>query len=305
MIARVVLVVCLAWSHSALAAQTGIFDNPIQSMKERVEAGRRAYLRIQDLRRAVIETKNREALAELEEMSRRGNASAMVFMGCVHDMGLGGNKVDSYRAAEYFHAAASLNDGFGLYNLGVLYLAGRGIPANRETAKHLFTLAAKLNVKHAAVNLALIAEDEKKWDEAVRWYRAAAGDAKHDLATLKYGLFLIRGQGVTRNPRDGIMILRKASDTWNPDALLALAEIFTNGIGGQQPNQVEASKYIEILKRSPRPYDQRLFATVSAPLASISDIDYQASIRSAEIWIEAHPKPSRGPTSYTIPIWED
>lgn len=274
----------------------------MKSLHDKIQEGRNAYDHLQELQQAVIEKKDPKAFNELDQLAKKGNPSALVFIGVMYDQGLGGQKRDSYRGAQYFHAAATRGDPLAAYNLGLMYLYGRDLPRSREDAGRLFQIAAKGNVKYAAVNLGMMAEENKKWEEAVRWYKMATGDRKHDVATLKYGLALFKGQGVTKHVRDAMILIRQAADTWNSEALLALAEIHANGLGVPE-NRLEAAKWLEILSHGPRPYDKRLFNSLLIPL-SLNDSDINATRHSAAIWIDAHPFPEEV-TDYTKTIWRE
>lgn len=290
-----------AWAGNA--ELTATVQGHIESLRSKIERGQQALDRLRALEADVVERKDAKALAEIETMAEKGNASALVFIGCLYDQGLGGKERDSYRAAQSFDTAARRNDALALYDLGLLYLHGRGLPRNEALANRMLQMAARLNLKHASVVLGMLAEEKKDWSTAARWYREASGHPKHDLATLKVGLFQFRGQGMTHDTISGLVLIRKAADTWNPDALLALAEIYANGLGHVKTNPQEAAKWLGILSGGPRAYNGRLGDAIGAQLG-LSDIDREAASRSAKIWIDAHPKPT-GETSYSTTIWQD
>lgn len=298
----VAALVCSA-ARAGDAAIAATIDGQIESLRAKIERGRVAADRMRELQAAVVERKDAKAYAEIEAMAGKGNPSALVFLGCLNDQGLGGRERDSYRAAQYFDTAARRGDAIGLYDLALLYLHGRGLKRDEALANRLLQIAARANSKHASVVLGMLAEQRKDWSAAARWYREASGHPKHDLATLKIGLFQFRGQGMTRDPVSGLVLIRKAADTWNPDALLALAEIYANGLGHLTPNPQEAAKWLAILGGGPRAYNRSLGDTIGGQLG-LSDVDREAANRSAKIWIDAHPKPERA-TVYSVTIWQD
>lgn len=280
-----------------------ILDRGMKSLQEKVDEGRNFRGKLNGLREAALSRNDAAAVADLRKLAAEGNVSAMVFVGYLLDRGLGGLKADPYRGAQYFQAAAKLGDGVALYDLGQVYMRGRGIRADTVIGERFMVMAAKERVKHAAVILGRLFEERKQWSEAGRWYQQAVGHREHDEATYKYGLFLFKGMGHNRSVKEGMLLLARACDTWNPQAMLALAEIYANGLG-VPVNFAEAMKWAVILQQNPRPYDHSL-ANKIIPAGTLDDISLESVQRAAKVWMDAHPVVQpKDATDYSTTIWE-
>ncbi len=69
-------------------------------------------------------------------------ALAQYFLGNCYDFGHGVG-VDEKRAAELYSMAATQKDSVGQYNLGEMYLHGRGVPKNTAMAELWLSKAAE------------------------------------------------------------------------------------------------------------------------------------------------------------------
>jgi TPR repeat protein len=81
----------------------------------------------------------------------------------------------------------------------------------------------------------------KRYDEAMRWYRAAAGQG-YSAAQVGLGFIYYYGHGVPRNYDEAIRWLRKAADQRNVQAENTIGVMYFNGEGVAQ-NYDEAMKW--------------------------------------------------------------
>jgi serine/threonine-protein kinase len=98
-----------------------------------------------------------------------GNTQAMVLLGAMCSQGMGGEKNDQ-EAVRRFRQAAALGDMRGMFNLGLMYEANRGVP-------------------QAAENQA----------EAARWYTKALQTGRSNDAAFRLGIMYEQGRGVPRD----------------------------------------------------------------------------------------------------------
>jgi TPR repeat protein len=119
-----------------------------------------------------------------------GNAQAMVLLGTLYAQGVGGPKSDS-DAVRMFRRAAELGYARGMYNLGLMCEADRGVPAGSgvDAAVGWYSKAADRGDGDAAYRLGLMYEQgrgvPKDLTEARRLYaKAGTRDAAARLATL-------------------------------------------------------------------------------------------------------------------------
>ncbi len=100
------------------------------------------------------------------------------------------------------------------YNLGVLYLEGRGVERNLEQARNWFLKAANKNQVEAQYNLGHMALSgigmEKDTDEALRWWKKAATGG-YPQAQFNYGRALYLGIGDKQDIGEGLRLIRLAA----------------------------------------------------------------------------------------------
>lgn len=117
----------------------------------------------------------------LEALAAQGNAEALYHLGMIHHLGLEGMARDPWRAFDYFRQAADAGDPLGAYKVGCFYAGqGEGVVAeNAELALRYKLIAAEAGYTLAQVDVARIFAQREDWDQALRWYEAAArqGDA--------------------------------------------------------------------------------------------------------------------------------
>jgi hypothetical protein len=130
--------------------------------------------------------------------------------------------------------------------LGVRYLDGDGVAADKTEAVKWFRKAAEQGLAEAQYNLALwSARGEgtvKDMTAAVRWHRRAAeqnfAPAQHALAIL-YAL----GEGITKDANEAAKWYRKAAEQGYPPAQANLGVKYLQGVGVAQ-DSTEAAKWI-------------------------------------------------------------
>ena len=93
---------------------------------------------------------------------------------------------------------AQQDDPVALYDMGVMYRDGIGVPKNVDEAKYYFLYAAKLGDALAQYGLARIYYDESDFVRAAYWY-AKAGDQGDLEAIFNLGLLYYNGQGVAKD----------------------------------------------------------------------------------------------------------
>ncbi len=125
------------------------------------------------------------------------------------------------RAAEAGHGPAQLR-------LGLYYEKGKGVPQDKDQARWWLKQAAKQKEEDAECCLGEFYETVGEQYKAVKWYtRAAAhGDTT---AKLYLGMRYIQGNGVEKNPSQGMALLREAADHDDMDAQYNLGVCYISG----------------------------------------------------------------------------
>lgn len=153
---------------------------------------------------------------------------------------------DSEAAAEQLQPLAEAGDAEAQTLLGKLYLKGTGVPANYSLAWSWFERGANGGNGEAQYQLG-----EMHWNgvgvplnehEAVKQYQAAA-DQGHEDAQLVLGLIYRDGRRqIPASPAKAHHYLRLAADQGNPEAVLALEEMFVSGTAPADAQQEFSSE---------------------------------------------------------------
>ena len=128
--------------------------------------------------------------------------------------------VEAYRKGEFRSAfdawslGAYEGDNEAQYNLGVLYLEGRGVERNLEQARNWFIKAAQKQHLEAQYNLGHMALSgmgmEEDTDAALKWWQQAA-EGGYAQAQFNYGRALYLGVGGRQDQHAGLELIRAAA----------------------------------------------------------------------------------------------
>ncbi len=145
---------------------------------------------LQDGKNQLADHNAQAARESFRKASDAGNVQATVLLGTLYAQGLGGPKND-FDAVRMFRQAAALGNPRGMYNLGLMYEAGRVAPAgpDNQTAANWYTQAVNHGDRDAAFRLGLMREQgrgvPKDLNEARRLYtQAGTPEARTRLANL-------------------------------------------------------------------------------------------------------------------------
>ncbi len=173
--------------------------------------------------------KNREAMKALQHAADGGSSEANHRLGLVFAEGQAGMPRNNERGAEYFEKAATAGHRRAQINLGILYLRGQGVKRDLVQARAWLEKAAATDDPSALYTLgrAMEERDETIAADSIRaadLYRRAA-EKGHALAALRYGLAMVDGIGVKRDPNGAQTWLLQANDSGVPEAALALGDL--------------------------------------------------------------------------------
>lgn len=160
---------------------------------------------------------------------------------------------DNYaQAFKAYEQAAAKGNVLGMYNLGLMYLYGKGTPVNYQKAKELFVQAANNNVHEAMDQLGDIyfmglgqARDEQ---EALSWYKKAA-DLGNANALYELGLLSETGVTTKLDFTEALKYYQNAADKGNEKAMLALARMYHYGLGVEKNPKMAADLYQKLVVR--------------------------------------------------------
>jgi len=177
-----------------------------------------------------------QALPRLMTLARQGNPQAQNSIGVFLDRGQYGLARNSTLAARYFHAA-SRSDPLAAYNLGLLYLLGRGVERNANAAMvYMRQAVSQRRIAQAYVRIGLDHYRRKEIAEARRWFREAAQD-NDPVGAYYVGRMLVEDK---RDYREAMTWLDKAAGRRNADAARLIAYLYGNGLGIDQHLELAA-----------------------------------------------------------------
>ena len=134
---------------------------------------------------------------------------------------------------------AAAGDATAQWQLGSMYLIGKGVPQDYAEAVKWFRKAAEQGFADAQFILGVMytnGEGVPKDDaEAVKWYRKAAEQGNAD-AQFILGVMYTNGSGVPKDDAEAVKWYRKAAEQGNADAQYNLGTMYTNGSGVPQDN---------------------------------------------------------------------
>lgn len=229
------------------------------------------------------------ALAELVNLAKAGNPQAQLFVGYLLDNGEFVGK-DSKMAAAYFAAAAPRNP-IAKYNLGLLYMLGRGVTKDESRAVQLFAESHKeSNLEYAAVRMAQHFLKQKNWNEAWRYGESAANLGN------SFGFFTL---GIIsferRDYRTAANWLSKAAQSGDKNAPRYLAQLYsTSGFPEASETMTGMWQIIDDVMngRTASP------GVTTVPGLSVEDLAKCRSI--AQDWLNNHGRPQKLQYSKTI-----
>lgn len=231
----------------------------------------RARLRTAEFRIAGYGTR-RDAvngLAVLEALAAKGNGNAMLAAGDAFARGAGGAAARQ-KALAYYEQAAAAGRSLAFVRLGEIYRDGRGVDRDPVKALDYFNKAVAAGRDGALVMI-------------------AKGIAEGKL-----------GKGVPR--RNGFAMLEEAKRKSNPDAAVALAECYLNGLGvgrnaeaalsllrqaAEDGNSTAARKLVALYRDGHKSGVRRNLTKAWAELAAVASKLDHGTLRSEEILLEA------------------
>lgn len=141
------------------------------------------------------------------------------------------NTTESLRDAHrLFQKAAKENNPVAEYNLGLLYLNGRGVQKNIDIATNWLRRAAGHGYVDAQFDLSQIEIKQKNYADAAVLLQSAA-DAGHIISAYNLGVMYAEGQGVPRNDKMAVQYFERAAKSNFAKAQHNLGKMYWHGTG--------------------------------------------------------------------------
>lgn len=216
------------------------------------------------VRKKILEKGDKTAVKELHTLAQRGHVASIVLMGYLYDQVPKMVKTNPTTAGKYWAIAAKSGDSVALYNLGILYLNGRGVPKNIETANQLFNMSAKGGMYRANYILGQMSEGQKKWGEAIKNYSQCMVSKPLIQCKTRYSILSITKTKLNADTSKKVIeALTLASNGGDLEATYTLARLSADGIIVTK-SPVAMVYYLEGMINSPitTPYYRKLAANM-------------------------------------------
>jgi TPR repeat protein len=173
-----------------------------------------------------------------------GSAPAKALLGFILSSGPPEHR-DTEKGGELYRQAAEGGSPHGQLGWAIALLRSSSDAAIREAHKMLAG-AAEAGLPTAHCMLGIIADTgvgaPVDRAAAAEHYRVGA-EAGHGPSQLRYGMALLNGDGVKRNTFQGESWLRRAALTGEPQAAVALGQLYAESPDGLPPNHAEAMQW--------------------------------------------------------------
>ncbi len=154
-----------------------------------------------------------KALAEFEPLAEQGHPGAQFNLGVMYLHGRGVER-SLGKAIELFRKAAAQDHAGAMNNIGRLLVEGKGVKQDFAEAVRWFRKAAKKNTiaRNNLAQMYLTGRGvEKDYKKALFWLKQAA-KSEHAKSEYEIGIMYANGLGVETDPEEAIRWIRKAAD---------------------------------------------------------------------------------------------
>lgn len=152
---------------------------------------------------------------------------------------------DYQEALRHWQTLAGQNNPDALFNIGLLYMQGKGVKQNDRTAMEWFKQAAQYGSVDAAYNLGVLYAEGRgiypSPKDAIYWWRQAA-EVGHAESQYNLGVMLAYGRGTARQVNEALTWWEAAARQGNPNAIRALARTYEQGKFDIAPDPEQAQQ---------------------------------------------------------------
>lgn len=213
-----------------------------------------------EMRKRVIDKKDKKAVEEIYKLAKKNHIPSIVLMGYIHDNNTGVVNYSPQTAAHYWAIGAKAGDTASLYNLGILYMNGRGVPRNMDTAEKLFSLAAERGMLRANYAKGQILEQKREYSAARSFYEKCVNAKALTQCKTRYGIVSVTRIRLAPHEANRVVnLLAQASREGDLEATYTLARLAAEGIVVNKSLSTMVY-YLEEMVKSPNstPYYKKL-----------------------------------------------
>ena len=244
------------------------------------------------------------AFREMEPLAEQGFAGAQFNLGVLYLTGRGVPQ-DHTEAVRWFRRAAEQDYAGAQFNLGFMYLTGRGVPQDYVKALNWYKKAAEQDDASAQENLGLMyAQGQgvpQDYAEAAKWFQKAAEQGVSS-AQFNLALYYYSGKGVPQDYAEVLKWYRKAARQGHPGAQVNLGVMYGTGEGIPQ-DYVQAHKWYNLAASRLPPGDDRDLAGKNRDIvaAKMTAAQIAEAQRLAREWKPKTQKARAIPKSFATP----
>ncbi len=222
------------------------------------------------------------------------------------------NKGNYERALKYFRRESEEGNIVADWYLGHMYRTGRGVPRDDATAYSYYSRVAELydadepdqnRLKITVDAMVRLADYQRTGVASAGIARNPAGAARtylkiattygHPAAQYALGVMSIKGQGIKRNPQQGLKWLIAAARKRHASSEAYLGELYLEG-KLVRPDRTRAVMWYILAKQSARPEENPEIFNRAAQLEGRISADERLEAEArARVWNEQYPKDRR------------
>ncbi len=154
---------------------------------------------------------------------------------------------DYAEAMRWYRLAAAQGGANAQFNIGGLYVSGRGVSQDYAEAMRWYRLAAAQGDADAQSSIGVLYENgqgvSQDYAEAMRWYRLAAAQGDAD-GQFNIGDLYANGHGVSQDYAEAMRWFQKAAKQGNAVAQFNIGVLYANGHGVSQ-DYAEAMRWYQ------------------------------------------------------------
>lgn len=174
--------------------------------------------------------------------AKKGDPVAQTNLAVRYETGLGLDQ-NMQIAAQWYAAAAKLNNRFAQCRLAMMYKNGTGVKTDYAQAVKLLQKAAADNFAPADYQLGLMYEYGqgvgRNFNTAATWYQKGE-KLREPHNKYRLGLLVFEGKGIAQDVKRGIRLIREAAEQDLPQAASRMADFYRQGVGVTQSETVAA-----------------------------------------------------------------
>ena len=204
------------------------------------------------LRKRIIEQNDKKAIPQLYDLAKNSHVQSIVLMGYLYDQKPKLIPTNSKYAAQYWQKSAKSGDPVSIYNLGILYLNGRGVPKDTATARKLFQLASNKGSFQANYILGQMDETNKSYTSAMSNYSKCLGVNYLPQCKTRHSINAITRTKLT--PKEAQLAVKRltdASSSGDLEATYTLARLAAEGVVINKSHSTMVY-YLELMVKSPK-----------------------------------------------------